>query len=462
MSDQPRVQTKGATRGQYDFKHHDAPSSTISLLAVDDPWGEDQATISRISEEIDDLWNQHRLTGEDVSEFSIEAERQTVRVGHMVTAEVDRRVDAMIDEEVGAVPGLADQYERLADLNQQMDSIKEMRHEMLVSTGSSTPETEDRIRQLNDDLCTEMRRASERHVALVQQNDAMAEVCRRRGDVTVEVLSEVRDFGGAQLVDEELSHATALERVNGAMRYYPSDWVDASNQLALSRPDAGNGIGSLPVVRTDTSRARYSTGREFTRRSTRQRPNETQRSQSMDPARAEQWSQHFAQSGRILVGSRERRVEHTSVDPETNQIVIEYSGGREVLSSTRYKRPTVHVAFESESAIHEMAHRMEDANPKIGDLTEAFLVRRTTSGNGIREPQTAIGPREFGRKDHFLDPYFGREYDYKGHPHNGFHEVLSCGMESIFTGKYGGMVGEGSYPPDENHRAFVVGLLATS
>lgn len=80
--------------------------------------------------------------------------------------------------------------------------------------------------------------------------------------------------------------------------------------------------------------------------------------------------------------------------------------------------------------------------------------------------------KETGYPDGFVVPYVGRVYDEPEptifsmfgpppEPVGDAYEVLSVGMEAAFGGRYGGLQGHGRWKPDEDHRAFVLGVLAT-
>lgn len=121
------------------------------------------------------------------------------------------------------------------------------------------------------------------------------------------------------------------------------------------------------------------------------------------------------------------------------------------------------------TAIHEYAHRMEETRPHIMRMEEAWLKRRTTDPvTGIREdnsimypvlPGTSVGDLELGRRDNFLHHYIGKEYTTSHH-----REVFSVGMESMFGHqKLGGLIGASdNIKADQDHRNFILGLLATA
>lgn len=118
-------------------------------------------------------------------------------------------------------------------------------------------------------------------------------------------------------------------------------------------------------------------------------------------------------------------------------------------------------------ARHEMAHRFENSVPGIVEMESAFKNRREVDENGNRETLKPIRPgsREISRHDNYVDNYTGKEYNsmtnYYGKKWKAY-EVLSVGMEGLFGRNYGALVGYNSNnKSDHNHRAFVLGLLAT-
>lgn len=113
-------------------------------------------------------------------------------------------------------------------------------------------------------------------------------------------------------------------------------------------------------------------------------------------------------------------------------------------------------------ASHEMAHRFEAVIPQIGQMEHDFLVRRTTDPvTGEREPLRTLyeGTAEVARPDKFASAYMGKEYPGGRTTH---HEVMSMGVQALFSGESGGLVGAHRYDADPDMRAFVLGVLATA
>lgn len=83
------------------------------------------------------------------------------------------------------------------------------------------------------------------------------------------------------------------------------------------------------------------------------------------------------------------------------------------------------------TAIHELGHRMERANPNIVELERQFYERRTKEekaewlGLGYRKEEKT-------KKDNFLDPYMGKDYASNGRKARSY-ELLSMGLQMYFT-----------------------------
>lgn len=123
---------------------------------------------------------------------------------------------------------------------------------------------------------------------------------------------------------------------------------------------------------------------------------------------------------------------------------------------------------ESREAVllHEMAHRAESTNPVIPKLEKAFISRRANKTDETWHDNMipALGiwdTQEYAHDGGFVTPYVGKEY-----PNSSSYEVLSVGIESIYGGNNGGLVGASRAgernKADLNHRGFVLGLLASA
>lgn len=110
------------------------------------------------------------------------------------------------------------------------------------------------------------------------------------------------------------------------------------------------------------------------------------------------------------------------------------------------------------TTIHELAHRMEYTDDRIGRACKRFLADRT---EGLQARRYARG--EMVIEDSFVDQYVGKLYAQDKNAT----EVFSVGMEAIATGNRGGLSGRRDpadpskeYVADHGHRNLVIGLLA--
>lgn len=123
-------------------------------------------------------------------------------------------------------------------------------------------------------------------------------------------------------------------------------------------------------------------------------------------------------------------------------------------------------AYDS-SGRHELAHRMEDVVPGITELEAKFRERREVNEDGTPQKIQFVDSayQHKGKPDNYVHGYIGKEYpaetDAYGRSMRST-EVLSVGVESLFSRRYGSLVGaDKNVTADKDHRAFVLGILAT-
>lgn len=115
--------------------------------------------------------------------------------------------------------------------------------------------------------------------------------------------------------------------------------------------------------------------------------------------------------------------------------------------------PTVTTSGTLPTTVHEMSHYIESANPRVGTACKRFVDDRTL---GLSRTLGSRSEPQVG--DSFIDEYVSREYAEDAN----CTEVFSMGMEALFTGTHGGAVGsDGKHPADPEHRALVLGMLAS-
>lgn len=161
-----------------------------------------------------------------------------------------------------------------------------------------------------------------------------------------------------------------------------------------------------------------------------------------------------------------------------------FSGGAVAGSGTRYQTKfgnyktgfvSIHMSGIRETTpFHELGHYVEYMNKDVLRITKEFLARRTAGEKTVLlkdiYPGSNYSSREVTKKDNFISPYIGKEY-------NAATEVFSVGLESIFAPTKDGMLkrvdkiqdsnGNVQYKPiyakikkDKEHLNLVLGLLA--
>lgn len=344
--------------------------------------------------------------------------------------------------------------------------------------------------------------------------DATRVLLERRNEAMLSALREV----GVQFADPESivhsddSHADAVKSVKQALAFYPQSWVDASNNENVNNPMR---------IKRSTGRAHYSTSAEQKGFSHRTRayivrmpkdwqpdPHDRRESEHIDLNGADSWtdpasgvvhedwdtrggetkgwvhiSYDYKQQDTPPKGKMWEKVEFHEEDyipgegfVKTGKLVTHYRKPRtnRVQNSSQYKAEltvtkdtTVRVGDNAgmRVAMHEFAHRVEHTTPIITAYEEAFLKRRAghLSKHGWDTPENPekltniySGKKEMGFKDNFPSHYMGKVYD------TGFREILSMGMESLFTGTNGGLAGIGNETPDPDYKKFILGVLASS
>lgn len=286
-----------------------------------------------------------------------------------------------------------------------------------------------------------------------------------------EVLSTVRPLGGKLKIDD-ISDVRASEVALQAAQVFPSDWLKAS--------DAS---GSLVVVDVET-RAHYSHDNFVI--GSRSLPPKIVKSKT-DPSIIKSAYEEYkpVESKTNLLGYR--KYEKQEFDYIDGSITSRpdgpdweyYSDGHLFNGWRRPKRVKVESSGLSVNkdaanvlnapegyavAVHELSHRMERIAPGLSRMENHWLLERTTSKKGEREPLISLDngrDDEFVRQDSFVVSYIGKEYEANGW----HHEVMSVGMQALFGGDYGGLIGvdsKRSYQADLDMRSFILGALASS
>lgn len=406
---------------------------------------------------------------------------------HRLQAELAADYEGLIDEKVEASlaagnawaqnpddPGL--QAERMR-CRQELDEARQLR-------------SEDPRNEKIDATYEEYRRLC-RVRALGYDAQAQSEL-RALADGYLRALGDVRDTGG-QVQWHSKSAKKAVAAFDEVSSLFPSDWIEQSND------------GRPPVVKINKSRAHYSHGH---REVTKKRVQKSYRfsyetaedmQEAMDRAATSPWEDVVetpdADWGTHEFKAETRRFEvhfdysGAPVDPdrpprgrgwELHSFTDHTGECRQVWRRPKFEMQTVEVeavpeirtnlavqVMEGRSSTfaisaHEMVHRFEATNPDIPRMESWFLERRSVGEELSRiNPGRREKKPEVGYRDNLVDHYMGRVYETDRH-----FEVMSCGVESLFGGHFGGLIGAHSdgkrYHEDEDMRAFVLGTMAVA
>lgn len=353
------------------------------------------------------------------------------------------------------------------------------------------------------------------------QNALIGKMLEERNEAMQSALREV----GVQFADpktlvyDKSSNAEAVTSLKKALRYYPQEWVDLSNE---SQRRTGREL----VIKMTTQRAHYKTNALQEKMVSRpmgrlvQRPvgwtpdpYDKEDSEYIDLKGADRWvdpetGYTFEGYGPNAVDFAGRPVQEwfkpiyeykkqdnpprgkgwEKVELKDRNYTVEGGWVQDEHTTTYYRKQKVkrrkepnHPAHEltvskdgitrvgdnlgMRVAMHEFAHRVEHVHPVITGYEDAFLKRRAgvipaAKGDSVKsEKLTPIytdRDDEVGYKDNFPNHYMGKVYD------SSFREILSMGMESLFSGTNGGLVGMNNRKADPDYKKFILGVLASS
>lgn len=276
-----------------------------------------------------------------------------------------------------------------------------------------------------------------KEAALAQQGDSAWDRVESRAysNAYRQALAEQRDMGlrdGRMIATDTKSQKATVERLKKGLAYYPSDWLDREGSYEASWET--NGVlgpqqhqAQIPLrVRTTSKRAHYS---------------------------------HVTSEMRRSGGNIQQSI--------YSELTID-------------KHDAGCLGPGVSTAVHEYGHRAERIQPRVNDLAQTHLARRTMHDNGERhemEPYLVgksrlasgpsismdeyerrdLGKSEWVRSDDFADRYTGKQNSHR----EDSSEVFTTGMEGVFSGRFGGLRGAGNWKEDREHRDFILGTLAT-
>lgn len=323
-----------------------------------------------------------------------------------------------------------------------------------------------------------------------------------------EVLAELRPMGGL-LAIEDGGHAESVEAVEEAAQVFPSDWLEHANSMErpLHVTDPARRAGyvhdrheTVEVPRTqawayfgETDLESLSRSRATSMKDPR-KPNSRKHVTFWQQVEKVERSEH---DDRVMVttslydyrepGTRKPRGDGWEPNPNGDgswikPVMIDKPTGKKIaaiiLSRTEETERLPGQGSLHRAAVHELAHRMEYSVPGLNQMATSFRDYRARGEDlkGINGSRT-----EVGYEDHFVHHYVGRSYENTGGDlmsalgggsedpatPKGFREateVVSCGIEGLFGGGFGGFMAASSRTRTADHemRHFMLGALASA
>jgi hypothetical protein len=456
------------------------------------------------------------MTAEDGKEFhnvndflahsGVILENKICRLGATIVAEVENSTGVTFDSIV------EDYNKHVIELTLQTDSLMVEEETLLKTLGEHFGEkqpsrlTFDRLRlevhnnpedeKLND-FKNKLESIIERKEKLKKEVDATnynySENVREKYSTNIKTLMEalhkIRSFGGS-LKTSSKSDKTKTETLEYAAQFYPTEWLEQSNHNPVelivkntngrahythwsktakvtplyrlmyndSEPEDMEGV--IVVTADENGNVEYENKELGVNVRTYAAPNEklylapqweypnpwtTRYNQDGSP-KGYGWQPYKHHSTGATAWRRIIRQRKSTVDSSSANILVD-----NMVNGINNVR-----GFDS--AIHELAHRMEAVEiPFLKHVQKAFYERRTTNNDGTKQNRTRLykGRNEYSITDSFAADYMGKTYSGDIH-----YEILSTGMEAIFGGEYaGGLIGLKSKKPDKDMRDLIIGII---
>lgn len=429
-------------------------------------------------EHIRELWTQ---TDKEANEKAQDLHDEATALANKTNEELEQLID-----EMDAAPNRSDYPTRLQHWREE------------------SPDIYAAYQKKRDDVHIALAENSQqREAVLAQVDDTVKSVLEKRNTAIVAALEEVgvtfADPESLQVADD--SHKKAVQSLRKAIAYYPQQWVDNSNEQSEKLPlrvkdskgRAHYSSAALqdkfalrpfamvqskpadwtpdPLSRADSewvdlkgedTWTEPKTGRVYSNYDIHYGDNMDGKKSWLhisyeyrrSPRRGYEEVQYRDYSGEVVTAYRKPRMERIRIESEvTSELTVSKDAKTRVGDDPSFR-----------VALHEFAHRVEHTTPQVQALEDAFLKRRTgrlpIKGAETPEPEqpTAIylKKREIGYKDNFPTHYMGKVYS------DGYREILSMGMETLFAGKNGAFSGIDNYSPDPDYKKFVLGILAST
>lgn len=319
------------------------------------------------------------------------------------------------------------------------------------------------------------------------QSDEVRADQRRLADGYISALSEIRDMGGGEFTIVKGARRQAVSMAAEAAEIFPDEWVQASNdserplQVRLSKGARASfnhsaivDAGFVPMFDIDRS-GEPKSGEDLI---------------STDPAFGD-WREdtnpmtgdplHLRAQYEVADANTKRKKDGTPAGPDWeewrhphDENVVHHRRlrrtdikGREWRAVVTLPSPSHHTAasfmegrdYGTSTAMHELTHRMERSVPLMRNAEHAYLATRTDVSKTVRIPGHPPGEVHYPGGG-FVTPYVAKAYGATGEDGYPPAEVMSMGVESMFSGTFGGLVGTGKNRSDPDHRGFVLGVMA--
>ena len=434
-------------------------------------------------------------------------EKKIVKLGATIVNEIEKKTgvkfDSIVEEYNNELVGLTAQVDSLMDeervVKQKAATLLNVSEDdrlifdKVRLAASHNPENAEMVELRNQvDVLTETKTRLNSEISQLENgyNDSVREKYSTNINALLQVLNSVRSFGGT-LETSSKSDRKKNETLKQVAQFYPTEWLEQSNQNPVKL-----------VVKNTNGRAHYTHWAKTAKVSPLYKimaydeppkdmdsvitltadeeghikyanedlninidgyhylPNETvylmpqwehpnpwtTRYNPDGSPKGYGWKPYIHEHTGETAWRRVIRQRQSSVDKTSANILVDRMVNR------------VNKVEGFDSAIHELAHRMEAVEvPFLKNVQKAFYERRTTNPDGSPQPAVKLykGRKEYAVPDSFASDYMGKKYSGDVH-----YEILSTGMEAIFGGEYaGGLIGLKNKKPDKDMFNFIVGTL---
>jgi hypothetical protein len=444
-----------------------------------------------------------------------ELEKRVTRLGLEIGNEVDRR--ANFNKEEAEREYLFFEYDNLkekleivrAEMLEHMSEKREFEEAMTDKTEDSPEDRElKRITEKFDLSYAELKRLTAEVEAkkpgdYFVREDEVTATERRLAQASREILAEIRPVGGKLSFHAESNVAAARKVQDTVGKYYPSSWIETSEnagsmvinatfdrgsyqdkqRYASNNPEDVAPVDMVVFIEEENIGKVYA---ELVSDGDTDSVNiaghpvleggKSYQALSYNERIPFDLSKDKTDAGGKPEGSEWKHGKILETDPSTGVKVSEEKHWYRIKKEPGKLIASINMTPASDLssdtlAYHEFCHRVENTLGEkdsrgarlIERQEEAFLRRRTTQENGTREPlRKLIGADYFnpdlGRTSDFMIAYVGKEYTTSYN-----REVLPVGAEAAFGHGYGSFHGLGKKGKEDlDHRGFTLGIFATA